>query len=211
VVHDLPCFTPEDQTAAFRGKPSYDGLFYTCKQIRQEAPEEIRRAAERYYRAHEKEWQRTYGHSITVEQIKDPSNVTVVLPHSMFKLDRQLHSSGRLSWDTAYPVSLRSLPLQLLKIKISSPESGSSSLMSEDIFEDLLLSILIDKPKARRIYFHRGELLADASIHFFNGLCWTLNGYHQRLQANRREVQAQHRALLAIQATQSTDMRNWNT
>jgi hypothetical protein len=49
--------------------------------------------------------------------------------------------------------------------------------MSEDIFEDLLLSILIDNPKARRIYFHRGELLTEALIHFFNGLCWTLNGY----------------------------------
>ena len=49
-------FTPEDQSAEWHGKPLYDGLLRSSKQIRNEAPSEIRKAAIQYYKELERKW-----------------------------------------------------------------------------------------------------------------------------------------------------------
>ncbi|KAG9193499.1 hypothetical protein G6011_03534 [Alternaria panax] len=200
-------FTPKDQDTFHFGKPAYDGLLRTRKQIRNEAQREIQRAANKYYRSYEAKWLLEEGFRIKVEPIIDPGKVTVVLSQDLFMSDTC--EIGKQWLKYRFHVPLASLKLKRLAFKIS-PNTNTLAPNNLGCVSDrwavtqLLMSIFESNPQAQRIYFHWGTLMPGQSKGVFENMC-LLSERQWMLNRNQKEKDAQYKWLLTTNADYSSD------
>ena len=112
------------------GKTQHLDLIQTCRRIREEAPPEIHKAAEGFYRDYEKNWYEKYSESIHIKKELSWDCVSVERGHFLRNHDVPLHELPFRQVDVCVPTT-RMFNLQV------------------DILNDFSRQVLESRPKVR--------------------------------------------------------------